>query len=106
MTPKRSKFRRPTYAICSTIPIPADRTPIFRGKHENGMGKVYPWSSMLPGDSFFIPENEVPVSNSLHASASRYRRVYDPSFNILVREVERGVRVWRTEAEKDERNKS
>lgn len=96
--PERKKgHRRPTYPIAHDIPIPTDTkgSPFVR---PNGLIKVYPWASMLPGDSFFVPYDEMPASgtNSFYAALSRYRALYDKTYTILAREVEGGVRIWRT----------
>lgn len=92
-------MKHPTYPVAHDIPIPkklpGTRTQSLR--RENGIQKVYPWASMLPGDSFFVPESELSMhrSSTFHASVSRYRRQQAIPYRIVCWEVEGGMRIWR-----------
>lgn len=78
------------FAIDHGVPIPphpprADRVAQSR----------YPWRSMKPGDSFFVPTGEgYPGRAALQTAASHQRK--RRGWTCTVREVPGGCRVWRT----------
>jgi hypothetical protein len=53
-------------------------------------GYKYPWESMKPGDSFFVPNKTIKV---VSASVAYAREKY--GFTFRCRSIDGGVRVWR-----------
>lgn len=73
------------FKIEKNIPIPkADRGS------GSGRNEKYPWSKMVPGDSFFVPQIKV---SSIIGSAWRASKRHNAKFTV--RKVDGGVRVWR-----------
>jgi hypothetical protein len=73
------------FKIEKNIPIPkADRGP------GPGRNEKYPWSEMVPGDSFFVPETKV---SRIYGAAWKASKRHNVKF--VVRKVGDGVRVWR-----------
>lgn len=63
--------------------------PVGRGK--------YPWREMDVGDSFFVPDvTGVKLSAAASAYTIRCRSTGKPVPKFSVRNVDGGVRVWRT----------
>ena len=62
--------------------------PIPRRRSQN---EQYPWHDLQVGDSFFVAGAKL---KSLRSSSSQMKR--KTNHNYLVREVDGGVRVWRT----------
>jgi hypothetical protein len=56
-----------------------------------GRASKYPWNELQVGDSFLLPNDDAPSASSLSTGAKK------AGIKIKVREVENGVRVWRTE---------
>lgn len=70
------------------IPVPHGRS---------GMTAKYPYSVMDVGQSFFIPFTaEQPERKRMRQSATWATKRYTPK-RFTVREVEGGMRIWRTE---------
>lgn len=62
--------------------------------------RKYPWPDMMVGDSFFVPvgpeQQYKNVASALYGSAHYYRKTsVHKRFQISVRGVEGGIRVWR-----------
>lgn len=70
-----------TYKIESNVPFPM--------KVESRL----PFVSMKAGDSFYVPEAEMPV-NTVRTYASRYLKNH-PEVWLRVRKCQGGCRVWR-----------
>jgi len=61
--------------------------------------RTYPWRTMKPGDSFFVPQNGAEFA-SVRSSAS-YFASKNPGYKFTARRVynpEPGIRVWRIKA--------
>lgn len=56
-----------------------------------GGSSKYPWADLQVGDSFLLSSDNAPSASSLSTGAKK------AGIKIKVREVENGVRVWRTE---------
>lgn len=65
------------FEIEKEIPIPTARNR-----------RLYPWTKMKVGDSFFVP-NQPGIDKNLRSSARYY------GLKVCIRNVEGGFRVWR-----------
>lgn len=84
---------RPVYkshwTIEKGVPIP----PPFKKRNTHTHRPKYPWSDMVPGDSFFVPD--IPSASMSCTVATRERR--NPGEKYTVRARAGGVRVWKTQ---------
>jgi hypothetical protein len=71
-----------SFTIDKNIPIP----PVNNG------GTLYPFDAMKVGDSFFIPKDLVGKSTGHSVRQCALRR----KIGVTVRQVDGGLRVWRT----------
>jgi len=91
--PKRRKPPNEPSAVESGVPIPEKKSTI------NGKPRRYPFSTMEVGDSFFVKQVKGYPMTSLHRNvsgqASRRAAAHEDE-KYTTRQVEGGVRVWRT----------
>lgn len=92
-----------SFEIEDGIPIPASA-------RQSGPGRrlKYPLDQLDIGQSFMVPVPDNPdpsvyesemqrTTSRLSNAANRYRKQQDPNFYAVVRRVEGGVRLWRTQ---------
>jgi hypothetical protein len=79
-------------------PIAVDKgIPIPTG-HYGKIGAQYPFNSMEPGDSFFIPAtNDLVQKTRSQINTRMQKRNLREDRKFILRRVDGGFRVWRTE---------
>lgn len=83
------------YTVDRNIPIPGNPKicHINKPKKKN----KYPFDEMDIGDSFFVPfEEDVPNKSILNRVRNAMTAEYAKDFKFIARQMNDGVRVWRT----------
>lgn len=78
--------------ICQDVPPPV-RAYETQASGVKGRPAKYPWKQMQPGDSLFVPNDELPKSKAV-ALKGCARREFG-SGNYTIRKEADGIRVWR-----------
>ena len=78
--------------IDKDVPVPVYGQGMY-ASNVRGRQPKYPWKQMVAGDSFFVPEEELPKSR--HVSLKGCARREFGKGNYTIRKEANGYRVWR-----------
>jgi len=76
------------------IPVPSEQ--LRRARHTgNNTRAKYPWDIMNVGDSFLVPESELPLNRQSALRGTAAHQARSRGTKYVIRSVVGGFRVWR-----------